>query len=351
MYIDFRASSNLSLIYYQDDDQIPSDITIEYHGQRTCEHYLDNIPIEEQPPIEEGAWIVGDQNVSQRRYEIKKLSIGLQRKAMNMGDLRLLVLNDIYLISNNDDNSITKYFTRSLRDAVLASIDFDMYLPIPPQESQHWCFNVTQERPTDFVAAVSFAHKCMGSVLTSGNQVDFHVAHALNQYLPLFHANPPSSNVEDSYVHHYLAPVIQSVFSSKSQFKVDWANMRLINDTCKPDLLVSSTCGSLPLALVIGEFKPPNHNSNQTESDLVKLGKEMRVMINDLVTKGVPEPVVCGILVQEFDMSFFVMDLVSPKLYRLLNLADLTMFKTLDQLASLPHITRRLIQLAVSIGV
>ncbi|CAO3588669.1 unnamed protein product [Absidia cylindrospora] len=92
-----------------------------------------------------------------------------------------------------------------------------------------------------------------------------HVAHALNQYL---YASPPSSDLEHSYVH----PVIQSVFSSNSRFNVDWANMRLINDTCKPDLLGSSTCGSLPLALVIGEFKPPNYyNSGQTESDLVKL--------------------------------------------------------------------------------
>ncbi|CAO3588670.1 unnamed protein product [Absidia cylindrospora] len=36
-------------------------------------------------PIDEGAWIIGDRNVSQRCYEINKLSIGLQRKTVNMG--------------------------------------------------------------------------------------------------------------------------------------------------------------------------------------------------------------------------------------------------------------------------
>ncbi|KAG0173133.1 hypothetical protein DFQ30_008805 [Apophysomyces sp. BC1015] len=308
-----------------DDYQIPSDITIEYHGQRTSDFHLENLPVNEQLP-DEGAWIIVDQNISHRCYAIKSLSIQLQHKATNMGDLRLLALNDIYLIGNDLDNSITKYFEQKLRRAVLASIDFDMYMPPAPEESQRWCFDVAQQPPTDFVSAVSFAHNVW--------------------YLPLFHAQPPPCNIEDSYVHHYLAPIFQSVFASNSHFKVNWANTQIVNDHYKPDLLVSATCGSFPLAIVVGEFKSPLYNSNQTESDQVKLGKEMRSMINDLVVKGTPDPAVCGVLVQGFDMSTFVMDLPSPKLYRLVKLSNLTMFKTLDQICNLPLITTRLVQLA-----
>lgn len=49
--------------------------------------------------------------------------------------------------------------------------------------------------------------------------------------------------------------------------------------------------------LVVGEFKQSSSYS-QVESDVVKLGKQMRTIYNELVFHHIPHPVVCGIICQ-----------------------------------------------------
>jgi hypothetical protein len=114
----------------------------------------------------------------------------------------------------------------------------------------------------------------------------------------------------------------------------------------KPDFLISFKCVNTLCGLVVGEFKAPNHQS-ALESDLVKTGKQMRCLYNSLVKQGVQNPLVCGILVEGFTMSTFVMDLASPGIYRLINLSHLELFKTIDQLTCLPVALLRLIQVKV----
>ncbi|KAF7725667.1 hypothetical protein EC973_009474 [Apophysomyces ossiformis] len=329
----------------EDDLHFASDITIDYHADRTAEFYLDNVPLDSQPADSQDPWMVMDVDVSNLCYRLKSSTIKMKHRAPNFGDLRLLALNDIYLISKDSETSITKYFGQKLHDAVLASLDFDMYLPPPGAKSPGWCFDIAQRQPTNWHAAISFAHNCMSSVINEGNQVDIHVAHALGQYLPLFYAQAPPKDIEDSYVHHYLAPILQSVFSSNGRFRIHWANTQMKNDSLKPDFMVTSTCVSFPLAIVVGEFKPPQFNSNQNESDIVKIGKEMRGMLNDLVKKNTPNPVVCGVLVQGFAISTFVLDLPASKLYRMTKIAEVSMFQSLDQICNLPVIVAKLVQL------
>jgi hypothetical protein len=70
------------------------------------------------------------------------------------------------------------------------------------------------------------------------------------------------------------------------------------------------------VSVVVGEFKKPGFSAG-FESDLVKIGKEMRLMLNVLVCLGVPNPSVGGILVQGRQISTFKFDVVAPKLYRM----------------------------------
>ncbi|SAM08952.1 hypothetical protein [Absidia glauca] len=253
-----------------------------HHGQRTDEFYLNNIPTD-QPLVAsaENAWMAGDLNISQMCYDFKAAPIGLHCDAANMDDVRLLALNDVYVISKVNDISITKYFAKSEGEVI--QLFGALMLPKTP--------------PSDYFSTVAIVNKCTAAALITRNQVDVLVASALAGYLHLFYAGPPPFLDENSFVHHYLAPIMKLVFDEKCQLNVDW-NMRLGNSSYKLDLLVSSTCGDVLLDLIIGEFKPPNHNSSQVEPDLVKLGKQMRIMINKLVTKGVPNPVVGGVLVQ-----------------------------------------------------
>ncbi|ORX61454.1 hypothetical protein DM01DRAFT_1269253, partial [Hesseltinella vesiculosa] len=68
-------------------------------------------------------------------------------------------------------------------------------------------------------------------------------------------------------------------------------------------------------------------------------------MVNDLIRLGVASPSVGGILIQGRRITTFQFDIAAPKLYRMIKLCELTMFETIDQIASLPVIVSRMIQI------
>lgn len=95
--------------------------------------------------------------------------------------------------------------------------------------------------------------------------------------------------------------------------------------------------------MVVGEFKRPGF-SPYLELDLVKIGIEMRTMLNDLVRLGVSNPLVGGILIQGRHITTFQFDIIAPKVYRMVKLCDLAMFETLCQTAYLLVIVSRVMQ-------
>lgn len=107
-------------------------------------------------------------------------------------------------------------------------------------------------------------------------------------------------------------------------------------------LLVYTVFGSVKSSVLVAEFKPSNQNS-YVESDLVKLGKQMKMMMNQLVSIGVVEPKVCGILCEGDSLCTYVMDLAAPKLYRMICIANVKVFKNIDQISFLPEILSHLL--------
>lgn len=78
----------------------------------------------------------------------------------------------------------------------------------------------------------------------------------------------------------------------------------------KPDYAVLVNDLNNRYVVLAAEFKPPS-GRQRLESDLVKLVKEMRVLLNRLVQLGVHEPVICGIWVGKGHISTYKMDLPS----------------------------------------
>jgi hypothetical protein len=100
--------------------------------------------------------------------------------------------------------------------------------------------------------------------------------------------------------------------------------------------------------LAVSEVKSPeNRNGNPVESDLVKIGKEMAWMVNTLVNKGVPDPVVGGILLDGYKMKIFKMDIKYPKTYRMIELSSVMLFDNLQGISTLPAILANVMQLKV----
>lgn len=98
------------------------------------------------------------------------------------------------------------------------------------------------------------------------------------------------------------------------------------------------------------EIKPPGkaNSTNNGESDRVKLGHEMKAMLDDLISYGVESPVVGGILLEGCSMSTYKMSLDHPQVYKLIQLSTIAIFNNTQELVLLPPILKNLIQVKVS---
>lgn len=127
---------------------------------------------------------------------------------------------------------------------------------------------------------------------------------------------------------------MSSAIDSDPLLKMKWANGQLMknnNVTIKPDFLVCNFSGSDKCVILITEFKSTKQKS-YFKSDLVKLAKQMKETTNKLITNGVTKPKICGFHCESENVRTYVIDLPSPKLYRIINTSKIELFKNLDQM-------------------
>ncbi|KAL1932441.1 hypothetical protein VTP01DRAFT_8119 [Rhizomucor pusillus] len=71
----------------------------------------------------------------------------------------------------------------------------------------------------------------------------------------------------------------------------------------------------------------------------------MKLMIGKLLEAGVRDPIVCGILIEGFACSTYIMDLRYEAIYRMIRLATFKLIGSGLNLMPLPSMVRRLVQL------
>ncbi|KAG1520862.1 hypothetical protein G6F46_009038 [Rhizopus delemar] len=333
--------------------------SLNYHRLRVCDYYfvdgIEGAQQQEETQQQQVRWLVAgiNQNVetydiSQRCFRFKENTKKMKDNPANLSDMRLLALNDIYLFKDNIDASLTRYFRLDVHTSILSAWDLKPFLPEPSIKAASWCSQLGIDPPNDFMSCVSRCSGFMTEATISKNVVDTHTAHILSSFLPILIDGSSDKAIEDSYVHHYLSPIIVSIFESDRRLKTRWANGNDIKKhnpvSYKPDFCVYTQTINIKCVILIAEFKPTENNS-AVESDEVKLGRQMKAAYNDLVEDRIPNPIVCGMLAQGKRMSNYVMDMISPQLYRFRKFSEVDLCFTLSQLDSLPTIVLRLLQL------
>ncbi|KAI9318180.1 hypothetical protein BX666DRAFT_1599376 [Dichotomocladium elegans] len=197
----------------------------------------------------------------------------------------------------------------------------------------------------------------------------------------------PARNAEDTFVHEFISPFLRYIFKDKD-LGTFWANTSLQSVTPLPLLqAIPETFGAcaseasssisppapkrkrsdkmLPdfncygyilgrrFDLFIAEIKPP-HSSNAV-SDLPKLAKAMKRMIDILVAYGIDQPRVCGLWVQGtlillcydhthsfgkcsgFSCHTYAMDLEYEGIYRMVELDQFHLPRTVADLVLTKH--------------
>ncbi|KAI9494394.1 hypothetical protein BDB00DRAFT_787231 [Zychaea mexicana] len=138
----------------------------------------------------------------------------------------------------------------------------------------------------------------------------------------LFSSGSADSDVEDSFVHNFIANLFENVFRSDGSLE-SCCTMKFPKLTqtyqYKSDYVLFVTHR---LDLACAEVKSLTGNHTFPKSDLVKIGQEMRWMINKLVREGVNKPMVGGVQISGFKMYTYKMDIISTAAYRLVELGN-----------------------------
>lgn len=145
-----------------------------------------------------------------------------------------------------------------------------------------------------------------------------------------------------------LVPSLMLFFCSDINIKHFWANVSLtpMHKHIKLDFGIYANGLSQRFVVLVAEVKPIE-SRQKLENDKVKLGKEMKIMINELFDVGIQDPVVSGILVMDDHLYFYTMHLGGPKTYILTELLSTPVTKSADNLVLIPSIVSKLVQLEV----
>lgn len=122
--------------------RIPSNVSIEHHPGRTCEYAVNLTEADDHSNVDSSYnWIVDDTCVSGLCLNVKAVTLQLCRQTnpTQLSDIRLLVLNDIYVFDRDFSLSISEYCTTKVHVSLRSTLYFENYLAKRGLNCYDWC--------------------------------------------------------------------------------------------------------------------------------------------------------------------------------------------------------------------
>ncbi|CDH49760.1 predicted protein [Lichtheimia corymbifera JMRC:FSU:9682] len=338
-----------------------SSLTDDYHETRKCEY--DFIIHGEDENGEDGEqWIVEGFDVLRSLKNYRRKSFDIDPKSMS--DTRILAINNIYMFSIDEKQSVIAHMDvydegdssqRGQRIKKQIHADLEVGEGSTPINTTiyGWCAEVSQNAQADYFQIQLITSNILASAVSSQEEVQMIAANALHRLAINFSTSQHiDTSLEDTFAHGVIGIILESVFQAEPLLSYKWANGQLGAKrkreaaTFKPDFIVFVTQSSKQFNVGAAEIKPPGkaNSTNNGESDRVKLGHEMKAMLDDLISYGVESPVVGGISLEGCSMSTYKMSLDHPQVYKLIQLSTIAIFNNTQELVLLPPILKNLIQ-------
>ena len=121
---DFEPIADSAHFYDEEDDEedkIPSNLSIGHHPKRTCDYILtftesDTDPTDTEAAADGSKWILNDACISDLCFNLKNTTVQLVKHVnpAQLSDIRLLVLNDVYIFDRNFVSSDSKCFSTKI---------------------------------------------------------------------------------------------------------------------------------------------------------------------------------------------------------------------------------------------
>ncbi|KAI7890344.1 uncharacterized protein EV154DRAFT_253772 [Mucor mucedo] len=132
---------------FEEEDKIPSDFTIDHHPHRTCAYALTFVDSdqEQQPSSEvdedDMKWVIGDTCISSLCFELKTSTTQIIRHLdpAQVSDIRILILNDIFIFDKNPAHSVSQYFNNDVHKIIKPTLLFDTADLTRGMNCYNWC--------------------------------------------------------------------------------------------------------------------------------------------------------------------------------------------------------------------
>ncbi|KAI9308178.1 hypothetical protein BJ944DRAFT_260724 [Cunninghamella echinulata] len=261
-----------------------------------------------------------------------------------LSDTEILVLDYIFVFGKEQEKiSVTCFSLENYRQVVNDILYLKIENIIPKSSLVNkWCNQLSNGNVFSWRDVKLKTIPMLYEAIQSTNEDDLLAADIIHNLAGRILDNPDRKNMlEDSFAHKYLDVILETIFGSERRFKQDWANGSLLgnkrklecldssndeendndnenqNILYKPDWLVYTKSWRTKAVLGVMELKVAYKRNPSLISDFVKLGREMKLTLNELIYRGIKNPMVCGILIEGFECQTFVMDLNYDGIYRL----------------------------------
>lgn len=131
-----------------------------------------------------------------------------------------------FLFDQKQQSSISKDWSADLHRQAMCTLKINE--PPKPMNSTVWCMDFGLTSHDDWMTQLSKAATYLVIAISMKNMVDIHTIQTVIQLLPLC-KRIPNSSIENSYVHNYIAPILQPIFAGESLLHIQWANSHLNN--------------------------------------------------------------------------------------------------------------------------
>ncbi|KAI9007885.1 hypothetical protein CLU79DRAFT_536084 [Phycomyces nitens] len=293
---------------------------IHSHNRRSYSYDIKDVSASTATIETEENWIIDDLLVSNMLHSFRDQVVIRHDKGQALSDSDLLALDYIFPFAK-DVNESTPIFTGAQHKAVITDIEVMQDSGKTNQFAIKWCSDLAKMDTPSWRDVKLATAKCICTAVDTDNDDDLlaaEIIHALSGRL--IRNNHEKHMLEDSFAHQYLDPILETIFGSDECLRQEWANDILLpmmkrkrndNDSntdvdnskdaetvYKPDWAVFANGN--PVVIMTGtlELKVSYMRNPGCVSDYVKLAKEMKLVLHQLIHLGVIRPIACGILIQ-----------------------------------------------------
>ncbi|KAG0190282.1 hypothetical protein DFQ28_002264 [Apophysomyces sp. BC1034] len=170
----------------------------------------------------------------------------------------------------------------------------------------------------------------------------------------LNHWRFPNELKEGGFIKQALLNIVEATVCKVQRTKSDWGTYSMVphpksegKEIFLPDFTLynAEISSEVRFEMITMEVKATKPSRNKYESDLVRLGKQLQIIIDKQVLYGVPNPVAMGVLVRGLEIKFFRMTLDGNGLYFHVELATLYLMRSPSDAPLIPAILERFLQL------